>query len=380
MKVCFFGTYTRAEGYPVNRVLIKGLRRAGAVVVECRQDLLGPFLYESLRKWRNPLRLLALICRIPATYLKLVWHYWRAEDHDCVIVGYAGYVDVLLARVLRRRRLLVLVAFISLYDTLVLDRDQVKAQSLKGRSLKLVDRLAFKAADVVLVDTEEQRRHFASLFDLPVEKFHRSFVGEDDDDFRPMDGEAGDSGTFRVLFFGTYVPLHGIDVIVDAAALLAAEADICFTVIGNGQLYPALRRRADERQLSNLEFVDHWVGTADLMRHIENADVSLGIFGTTPKAARVIPCKVFDALAMKKPVVTRDSPAIREMLTHGETALLCEPGSGADLARSLLRLRDDPALRSAIGEAGYTRYRQNGSPEAVGSALLKMLETKVTSD
>ena len=380
LKVCFFGTYTRAEGYPVNRVLVKGLRSAGAAVDECRQDLWGAFLYESLRGWRNPLRLASVICKVPATYLKLIWRYWHTEEHDCVIVGYAGYVDVLLARLLKRRRLLVLVAFISLYDTLVLDRAQVKPGSLKGRALKLIDRIAFRAADIVLVDTEEQRRHFAALFRLSADRFRRSFVGEDDDDFRPRESPNKATGKFEVLFFGTYVPLHGIDVILKAAEILASEEDIVFTVIGNGQLYPALRQLADERDLSKVEFVQRWVGTAELASYLSKADASLGIFGITPKAARVIPYKVFDALAMKKPVVTRDSPAIRELLTHDETALLCEPGNAGELARSLLRLRDDPALRASIAEAGYERYREHGCPRAVGSALLKTLETRVVVD
>ena len=352
-RICFFGTYTCAEGYPVNRVLIKGLRRAGAAVRECRQDLWGGFLYEGLRSWRSPLWLAALLVRIPATYVRLVWKYLRTAEHDCVIVGYAGYIDVLLARLLKGRRTLVLVAFISLYDTLVLDREQVRAGSLKAAALRFVDRLAFRAADVVLVDTEEQRRHFSVLFDLPISKFLRSFVGEDDDDFAPREASGGKSDELRVLFFGTYVPLHGIDVIIEAAHVLANEKGIDFTIVGSGQLYSRLRAVAADLELINVDFVDRWVSTSDLTTYLSNADVSLGIFGVTPKAGRVIPYKVFDALAMRKPVVTRDSAAIREVLSDGRTALLCAPGDGAALARCLVRLRADPHLRAAIGEADW---------------------------
>ena len=51
MRICFFGTYTIAEGYPVNRVLLKGLRQAGAVVEECRQEMWGSGpLHELFRR------------------------------------------------------------------------------------------------------------------------------------------------------------------------------------------------------------------------------------------------------------------------------------------------------------------------------------------
>ena len=89
---------------------------------------------------------------------------------------------------------------------------------------------------------------------------------------------------------------------------------------------------------------------------MREADVCLGIFGTTPKAARVIPYKVFAAMALGRPVITRDSPAIRELLVDGESALLCPAGDGQALAAALERLRTDASLRERIGRNGYARY------------------------
>ena len=211
---------------------------------------------------------------------------------------------------------------------------------------------------------------------MPKHKFVRSFVGEDDDYFKPSSAAAVAAPSrpvFEALFFGTYVPLHGIDVIIDAAELLASEQDFAITVIGNGQLFKLIRADAARRDVGNIVFIDHWVATAELITHIERAQVCLGIFGRTPKAARVIPYKVFDALAMGKPVITRDSPAARELLVDGESALLCEP-EGQALARALLRLRDQPDLASRLGRNGYACYKQHGSPEAVGRVLADSLQ------
>ena len=374
LRICFFGTYTVAEGYPVNRVLAKGLARAGAAVEECRQDLWGGFLHELVAR-PTFAALLSLCWRLPLCYGRLLVGYMRARQHEWVIVGYPGYLDVLVARALnwRRQRRLALVAFISLYDTAVLDRAQIEADSWKGRLLKRLDRTSFAAADVVLVDTHAHREHFATLFGIPRDKFEVSLVGEDDDQFRPRADTASPRSAFEALFFGTYVPLHGIEVILDAAELLLPEAGIRITVIGNGQLFPQIREDAAARELMNIVFVDHWVTTTELVEYIGRAHVCLGIFGRTDKAARVIPYKVFDALAMRKPVVTRDSPAVRELLVHGESALLCEP-EGGSLARSLLRLRDDPDLASTLADNGYACYRQHGCPEAVGRALVGSLQ------
>lgn len=372
MRICFFGTYTVAEGYPVNRVLIKGLRQAGVEVAECREELWGPFLYRSLAG--GILGRLARLClRLPLCYLRLMWRYWHTPDHEWVIVGYAGYLDIHLARLLNlwKRRRVALVSFISVYDTVVLDRQQIGLR--RGRLLWLVDRLAFGAGHLVLADTDTLCQYYSGLFRLPRERFVRSYVGEDGDEFPAVPLAAGD-GPLRVLFFGTYVPLHGIDVIIEAAALLQSESSMVFTLIGSGQLYPLLRERAEKLEVSNTRFVDQWLGTASLARQIAAADVCLGIFGTTPKAERVVPYKVFDALAVGRPVITRDSPAARELLTDGDSALLCEPGSAQALAAGLRRLEGDLALRQRLAEAGHAAYLRWGSPAAIGGALVAQLK------
>lgn len=375
MRICFFGTYTKAEGYPVNRVLISGLRQAGAEVLECREELWGRFLYRAY-SGRSLARLLELCCRVPTRYLRLAWQYWRCRSHDWVMVGYAGYLDVHLARLLRfgRRRPIALVSFISLYDTLVRDRSEIREGAWRARCLKWIDTRAFCAADLVLVDTEAQRRYYAETFGVPLARFHRSYVGEDDEQFSPGRPQPRDHADLRVLFFGTYVPLHGVDVILGAAEQLADQGDVDFTLIGSGQFFEPLRRRAAELNLGKVCFIDEWVGTADLVEHISRCDLCLGIFGRTAKAARVIPYKVFDALAMAKPVITRDSPAVRELLVDGESAILCEPGSALSLSRAIVRLRDDGDLRKRIAAGGYSRYREHGCPGAIGRALVTELE------
>ena len=377
MDICFFGTYAKGEGYPVNAVLLKGLEQAGAKVVECHEPLWGTFLHRAFSN-TGLLGLLRLGGRVGRAYTRLVRRYRRLAAHPVVVVGYPGYVDVWLARLLnwRRRRLVVLVAFISLYDTTVGDRGTVRAGSFKAGLLRRIDRWAFLKADVVLVDTAAHAAHYAELLQVPAAKFMRSYVGQDEAHFRPAAGRAPKE-KLDVLFFGTYVPLHGIDTILAAADLLRDEGDIVLTLVGNGQLYADMRRRAEEKALDNVRFVDQWMDADALEARIGAADICLGIFGTTAKAARVIPYKVFGALAMRKPLVTRDSPAVRELLCDGRDALLCSPGSAPELADALRRLRDDPALAARLAAAGHRRYLECGTPRAIGAELLGRLEARL---
>jgi glycosyltransferase involved in cell wall biosynthesis len=373
MTVCLFGSYTTAEGYPVNRVLRQGLRLSGVEVAECRAEVWGRFVHELLAN-ATPWRLVMTLWRMARGLVQLSLQYARTPAHDWVLIGYPGYLDVRLARwLIGRRRQIVLVSFISLFDTAICDRRNASETSWMARLLKWLDASAFRAADIVLVDTDAQGDYYAKLFSIERQRFVRSFVGEDDEQFasRPLPPRL-EGEPLRVLFFGTYVPLHGIETIIEAAALLQGD-EVDFTLIGSGQEFDSLQARCLELG-GRVQFISQWQSSDQLHDHIVHSHVCLGVFGTTAKAARVIPYKVFDALAVGRPVITRDSPAIRELLVHDESVVLCPPGDAAALAGAITRLRDEPSLAREIAASGHEVYTQHGSPAAIGRQLLCRVE------
>jgi glycosyltransferase involved in cell wall biosynthesis len=122
---------------------------------------------------------------------------------------------------------------------------------------------------------------------------------------------AGDA-PMKVLFYGQFIPLHGISTIVGAARILK-NAPIEWTLIGRGQEAAKIRAMLESDPLPKVRWVE-WVEYDKLRDWIAEADLCLGIFGASEKAASVIPNKVFQIVAAGRPLVTRDSPAIRELL------------------------------------------------------------------
>ena len=268
-----------------------------------------------------------------------------------------------------------LIAFNSLYETVVRDRGLFSARSRIGFFLRWLDRTACRLADLVLLDTQAHIEYFVKEFDLPPAKFLRVFVGSDHTVSRAVAPiRFGPEPKFEVLFVGTYIPLHGIETIIRAAKVLEAEPEIHFTLLGQGQLCTEMRGIARRLGLDNLRFIDRWVPAAELGGYMAAAGVCLGVFGRAEKAQRVIPCKVFDCLAMAKPLITADTPAVRELLTHGENALLCPAGDEVSLARAILQLKKDPDLRERISKNGYTTYLKSCAPEVIGGSLMQAFE------
>ncbi len=380
MRVCYFGTYALGEGYPVNRVVIEGLRRAGVEVIECHVPLWEGGAAEKLGALTGWLGALRLAGRVAQAYLALIRKFWKIPPYDVLLVGYPGQLDLPLAWILNRirRRPLVLNAFLSLYDTAVTDRRAVPPGSWRARLLHRLDRAACRIADLTLLDTEAQIQFFVREFNLPRDRFLRVYVGSDERYFRPQP-EGPPRQRFHVVFTGTYIPLHGVEQILEAAALVRDEL-VRFTLIGTGQLIDEISNRAIGLALTNVEMIKRWMPPADLAVYLSSADVCLGIFGTSEKAERVIPCKVFDALAMARAVVTGDSPAIRELLTNGENVLLVERGNPRALAEGIRMLKNNPVLRQRIAKQGYETYRACCAPEAVGRALTDCLAGLLRAD
>jgi glycosyltransferase involved in cell wall biosynthesis len=88
----------------------------------------------------------------------------------------------------------------------------------------------------------------------------------------------------------------------------------------------------------------------------------------------VIPNKAFQALACARPLVTADTPATRELLVDGESALLVPPGDAQALAAALRRLASDDALRARISAGGLAAYRRHASEDVLGRRWLSILE------
>jgi glycosyltransferase involved in cell wall biosynthesis len=94
------------------------------------------------------------------------------------------------------------------------------------------------------------------------------------------------------------------------------------------------------------------------------------VFGTSEKARRVVPNKVYQAMAVGRPIVTGDTPGARELLSDGEDAVLVLPGDPEALAAALRRLADDGELRARLGANALRRFREVGTPRAVAQKML----------
>jgi glycosyltransferase involved in cell wall biosynthesis len=366
--VAYFGTYDPA--YPRNAVLIAGLRELGVDVIELRAPL-PPLTAAQMASPRGAARLALAIAEAHA---RLLAQHRRRLDVDAVVVGYPGHFLVPFGRLLAafRHTRLVFDPLVSLWDTFAGDRGLVARGGWKAAGVRAVDRAAFALPDLVLADTWAHAAYYEAEFTLPRRKVAVVPVGA-----LPAPQATGDARTLEqgvpltVFQYGKWSPLHGADTVLAAAGRLRAEP-FRFVLAGEGQLSGELRAEIARRGLTNVA----WLGAlspAELRSHTLTADVCLGVFGRSDKAARVVPNKVYDALACGRPIVTAATPGARELLHDGEDALLVPAADAAVLSEALRRLRE-PVERDRLGAAALALYRRALTPALVAGGLLAALD------
>ncbi len=376
MRVTVFGTYD-VKSHPRVGIIADGLRAHGHDVQECNAPL-GLDTAARVKILAQPWRVPVLLGTLAGRWLALARTARRQPRPDLVVVGYLGHFDVRLAKLLYRRTPIVLDHLIGAGDT-ARDR-QISGGGVKRLLLRAIDSGALRRADLVAVDTDE---HAGTL---PTDHQDRAVVvpvGAPQSwfDAAPQDaGTGADTGSqaadgdggkpLRVLFFGLYTPLQGAPVIGGALARLAG-APIEATMIGKGQDLEETRRAAAANPA--VRWLD-WVPSHELPALVAAHDVCLGIFGTGPKALRVVPNKVFQGAAAGCAIVTSDTAPQRRML--GDGAVFVPPGDPDALAAALRRLAGDRGELARARAAARRLALSSFAAEQIVRPLIKRLDER----
>lgn len=376
--VCYLGTYDRLRER--NRIMMTGLRQNGIAVVECHFDIWGGV--DDKSRLGAAAVLLRVLKYILAPVILAGKYIFCVPDHDAVIVGYMGHVDVLWARFLSRLRGKPLIwdAYMSLYETVIEDRGLADSRSFYARLLFRLDSWACRLADRIILDTREHARYFERTFSVGGEKLLTVYVGAEDSFFETSQTPRDAVRRVIVLFYGQFIPLQGVPRIIEAARILRGHDWITFRIAGTGQEDRAATDLLARYRLSNVERIP-WIRYADLPQAIDAADICLGIFGNTPKAGRVIPNKVYQCMARGKAVVSISTPALLELFQDGPKLVRVRPDDDGALAEAILGLASDPGRRASIGREAKTTSGAMLRPKNVVQPLIGVLTSlKGTGD
>lgn len=359
--VVFLGDYD--WDYPRERTLRAAIESQGATVLECR--------FRDSQLFLGPRKMLGL-----PLYAWRIWRRLRVlfdeHDVDAIYVSKFNVLVLPLVWLLTRRHGVPVIydLFVSLYRTV----EMRGVNRIVVGAVRAIDTVGVQFADRYVIGTDQLADLNAERYGLDRRDFIVLPVGADDERFEPRD-DVEPAEPFTAVYWGNFLPHHGVEVILDAAEHLRDDDSIRFVFMGEGPRLAPARDRAEAGGLNNVEFRGR-VPWDELTGTIAAGQVALGIFSEAPRARASITNKVFEGVAMARPVVTGDTETIRDWFEHGESVYTVPPTDGEALANALRDLQDDPALRESIAIGGREVYDERFSLETIGRTLLDRIETR----
>ena len=308
-------------------------------------------------------------------YPKLLIRLLLAPAPDLYLVSYPGWLDVPIVRLVAslKSKPLVFDPFLSLFDTMISDRGLHGDASMLARLAASADRWSLRLSDVVIADTEPQLAFYRRIAGALRSDGAVIAVGADDQLFFSRSVQRSEADL--VLYYGKLIPLHGVETIVKAAAMVEKDG-IQMVMIGDGPdrhvVEEAIGRTGVRVERHGM------IPIGELPEHLARAGICLGVFGDSEKAGRVIPHKAYEAMATHRPVITREGPAVSSMFSEDEVVTV-PPGDPEALADAIRSLAMDADRRQRIADAGYEAYLSRFHEIPLAAGLLDVFETAVGS-
>ena len=314
----------------------------------------------------------------------------RRPKPDLVLVPVCRQRDVAAAcRWAHKRGIKVLFdPMISAWDKKVLEQKKWKAEERRAKRLLAWEKKLMAMPDFITWDTSCHVDFAAEYLDVPREKMTPLFTGTDEEVFKPVEGECKvesekckvESGmqlstfnsqlsTFKVLYHGAYLPLHGTEVIVEAARM-TQDLPIQWDFLGWGAYKQSTEAKA--KGLKNVRFLEK-VPYVKVPEVICAHDIVLGVFGTTAKAARVIGNKVYECMACGRPTINEFCTGYPPSAKDCKAIKFIPPGDPAALVKAVEEYRADWANKEMYFREARAFFERELSMKVVTAQLRDIL-------
>ena len=280
-SICIVTCY-RQPDYVRAAALRQGLRASGVfrevIVVKNRRTNAGRYLEVIMALLKVRLR----------------------QNPDAYMLTFRGYEMLPIVLLLGLGKKVVYDELINPVEWFVYEHRWFREGSLAARLLRAMYGWLGRRTSAIIADTPSHAAYSAELLGLPQGKYWTIPVSTDETLFNKLTHQPHDG--FRVLYYGSMLPLHGVDYVIEAALELADRPDITFHIIGGKAALAGRVQRAIERG-ARITY-DSWIPYEQLPVVMAGSDLCLGgPFGDTVQAQFVVTGKTYQFLAAGLPVV-----------------------------------------------------------------------------
>ena len=279
-------------------------------------------------KKNNPLRILDVFGKIIRR---------KMNKYDIVFVGFEPQFVVPFVGKKFKNNTLIIDYFISVYDTLICDRKKFKNGGLVSKICRWMDIKTLEVAEHVITDTRAHADFFIKEFGGEKERFETIYLEADSSIYYPRNQKKNTEtkDKFTVLYFGSILPLQGVDVVLNAIRELNNRSEIYFDIIG------PIPEKLNKPIQDNVSYTT-WLSQEELADRIASSDLCLaGHFcKDIEKAGRTIPGKAYIYEMMEKKMILGEGEANHELFKSDEKHYFVERGNAKKLSDLIVEISE----------------------------------------
>ena len=232
-------------------------------------------------------------------------------------------------------------------------------------------------ADCIIPISDCIRDTIETLYEMKFQQpVRKNYLGIKPNTLATTKREEND-GKIVVFFVGRLERRKGIDSIIASIPQLmeahpnlefrmAGDCDIIDDVIGDTYKNKLLKENKGAKWLKRVHFLGE---ISDEEKEQEFADCDVFVSPSLYESFGII---FIEAMRYAKPVIGCNVGGMKEVISNGETGLLCEPGSAESFATCLDRLLRDASLRYTMGQAGLERLNHMFTEETMCDGALEI--------
>ena len=179
---------------------------------------------------------------------------------------------------------------------------------------------------------------------------------------------------FYVSFIGTIGMAHGLEIVLNAA--LKVNDNVEFLIIGEGAKKTFLKNEVKKRKIKNIKFIDN-LNWQEIVNINQLINIHLVHLKKDVEFKKVIPSKIFESMALKKPIIMGVDGESREIVNNAECAFNIEPENFNELVNIINTARADYTSLENMGEKGYNFLKKNFSRKILSNKMIKYLESVI---
>lgn len=256
---------------------------------------------------------------------------------------------------------------------LIAEQKRYRELVLEEKAVAVLKNLLASAMAVVAVSPGVKK--WLASFAGSAERIHVIANGVDPQRFAPHASPQpqNDQGAVTIGFVGTLKPWHGVETLLEAFALLQLQRpDVWLLIVGDGPQRQKLQNRVRARGISGVAFAGA-VSPATVPDWLNRMDIAVAPYPQLPDFY-FSPLKIYEYMAARLPVVATRVGHLPEVINHGVTGMLTEPGDPGALCALLRQLVDDASLRQRLGEAARRFVTEHHSWDKVVSDTLRLVQ------